>query len=121
MDGHALNKVADDISIGIRACGLPAVLHSASSASCGALVCLTSEANSIGRDGTEACAEADRDLTILALQPGLAEKRYELVPLGRNGAPQEIANAVLVLAGARSTFFTSGGVRVDGATAWYPI
>ena len=47
-------------------------------------------------------------------QPGTAERRSQAVPLGRIGRPDDIAQAVLFLAGARSAYISGQDITVDG-------
>jgi len=46
--------------------------------------------------------------------PGVAERRAALVPLGRVAGPADIADAVLFLASARAAYVTGAEIMVDG-------
>jgi NAD(P)-dependent dehydrogenase (short-subunit alcohol dehydrogenase family) len=50
-------------------------------------------------------------------QPGLTERRSSSVPSRRVGLPEEMAQAVLFLASARSSYVNGTEVRVDGGFA----
>jgi NAD(P)-dependent dehydrogenase (short-subunit alcohol dehydrogenase family) len=47
-------------------------------------------------------------------QPGAAERRSAVVPAGRIGRPEDVAEAVLFLAGPRSAYVTGDEITVDG-------
>jgi NAD(P)-dependent dehydrogenase (short-subunit alcohol dehydrogenase family) len=46
--------------------------------------------------------------------PGVAERRGAIVPLGRVGAPPDIADVVVFLAGDRAAYVTGQEITVDG-------
>ena len=48
-------------------------------------------------------------------QPGATEKRAAVIPSGRIGRPQDIADAVLFLASPRSEYVNGDEITVDGA------
>ena len=52
---------------------------------------------------------------MLAAQPGMAEAVKEMVPLGRDSKPEEVAEAVLFLA-TDATFMTGSAVIIDGGS-----
>jgi NAD(P)-dependent dehydrogenase (short-subunit alcohol dehydrogenase family) len=56
--------------------------------------------------------ESGRDL--LWSSPELQQKMRERVPLGRYGEPEEVANAVIFLASAASSYITGETLYVDG-------
>ena len=47
-------------------------------------------------------------------RPGTAERRNQAIPAGRVGQPEDIAQAVLFLAGERSAYMTGAELTVDG-------
>ena len=47
-------------------------------------------------------------------QPGVTERRSQAVPAGRIGRPEDIAQAVLFLAGERSAYISGQELTVDG-------
>ncbi|MES2481742.1 MAG: SDR family NAD(P)-dependent oxidoreductase [Pseudomonadota bacterium] len=47
-------------------------------------------------------------------RPGESEHRSKVIPLGRIGQPQEVAEAVLFLASDRSAYITGADIVVDG-------
>jgi len=47
-------------------------------------------------------------------RPGVTEARSAAVPAGRIGRPEDVAEAVLFLAGERSAYITGDCVTVDG-------
>src|SRR5690606_22214319 len=51
---------------------------------------------------------------VIAATPGMEEALLAMEPVGRLGTPDEIAGAVLWLAGDRSSFVTGQAIAVDG-------
>ncbi|HUT68914.1 MAG TPA: glucose 1-dehydrogenase [Dehalococcoidales bacterium] len=51
---------------------------------------------------------------MLAVQPGMAEAVKEMVPLGRDSAPEEVAEAVLWLCSEKASYVTGIIMPVDG-------
>jgi NAD(P)-dependent dehydrogenase (short-subunit alcohol dehydrogenase family) len=47
-------------------------------------------------------------------QPGVTERRSQAVPVGRVGAPEDVAQAVVFLASARSAYISGQEIAVDG-------
>ena len=47
-------------------------------------------------------------------QPGVTERRSQAVPAGRVGAPEDIAQAVVFLAGDRAAYISGQEIAVDG-------
>jgi NAD(P)-dependent dehydrogenase (short-subunit alcohol dehydrogenase family) len=47
-------------------------------------------------------------------QPGVTERRSAVVPAGRIGQPEDVAAAVLFLAGPRANYITGDEITVDG-------
>lgn len=50
-------------------------------------------------------------------RPGITEARASVIPLGRIGTPQDVAEAVLFLASTRSAYVTGADIAVDGGFA----
>jgi 3-oxoacyl-[acyl-carrier protein] reductase len=86
-----------------------------------------SKAALIGLSRSLAKELGPRGIRVNTLAPGLIEtdqaagltperrKRYEsMLPLGRLGRPEEVADAVLFLAGARSSYINGATLTVDG-------
>jgi NAD(P)-dependent dehydrogenase (short-subunit alcohol dehydrogenase family) len=46
--------------------------------------------------------------------PGVRERRNAVVPTGRIGQPEDIANAVLFLASMRAAYINGDEITVDG-------
>jgi NAD(P)-dependent dehydrogenase (short-subunit alcohol dehydrogenase family) len=64
----------------------------------------------------------ERGLELFASEPGLSDAQDQLILLGRNGRPEEVAEVALFLASDSSSFITGAIVRVDGgATSWYSV
>jgi 3-oxoacyl-[acyl-carrier protein] reductase len=86
------------------------------------------KAGIIGLTKTWAREYASRGLTVNAVSPGIIEtdmtqadfpaaRREELlktIPLGRVGTPEDVAHAVVFLAGPRACYITGQVVRVNG-------
>jgi NAD(P)-dependent dehydrogenase (short-subunit alcohol dehydrogenase family) len=51
---------------------------------------------------------------MLAVQPGMAEAVIEMVPLGRDGKPEEVAEAAVWLCSDRASYITGITMPVDG-------
>ncbi len=51
---------------------------------------------------------------MLAVQPGMAEAVKEMMPLGRDAAPEEVAEAVVWLCSDRASYITGITMPVDG-------
>jgi 3-oxoacyl-[acyl-carrier protein] reductase len=54
------------------------------------------------------------NIRVNGIAPGGLHSRAEDVPLGRVGTPEDVANAVLLLAGAEASFITGQVLTVDG-------
>ena len=50
----------------------------------------------------------------MEIHPGYREKREALVPMGRWGTPEEVAETILFLASTRASFITGSNVVIDG-------
>ena len=50
----------------------------------------------------------------MEIHPGYREKREALVPMGRWGTPEEVAETILILASTRASFITGSNVVIDG-------
>jgi len=58
--------------------------------------------------------ETEFTLSQMALLPGYREKREALVPLGRWGKPEEVAETILFLVSTKATFIQGSNVVIDG-------
>jgi 3-oxoacyl-[acyl-carrier protein] reductase len=89
-----------------------------------------SKAGIIGFSKSLAKELGSRKITVNAIAPGffltaltedlpddLVEKAIELIPLGRMGELQEVADLVTFLASERATYITGEVIRVDGGMA----
>ena len=89
-----------------------------------------SKAGLIGLTKSAAKELASRGINVNAIAPGFIEtpmtdkltddqkaKIFEMIPQGKMGQPQDIANAVLFLASEYSSYITGEVIRVDGGMA----
>jgi 3-oxoacyl-[acyl-carrier protein] reductase len=89
-----------------------------------------SKAGIIGFSKSLAKELGSRKITVNAIAPGffltaltedlpddLVQKAIELIPLGRMGELQEVADLVTFLASERATYITGEVIRVDGGMA----
>jgi meso-butanediol dehydrogenase/(S,S)-butanediol dehydrogenase/diacetyl reductase len=51
---------------------------------------------------------------MLKADEGLAQGTEKLIPMGRVGRPEEVANAILFLASDEASFVTGAALSVDG-------
>jgi 3-oxoacyl-[acyl-carrier protein] reductase len=56
----------------------------------------------------------DTDMTAVELSPARREDLIKVIPLGRVGAPEEVADAVAFLAGPKAGYITGQVLRVNG-------